>query len=65
MKPFGVRRRDRGCCPGHDKYPPDRYGCTRARRRAQQPRKTSARQAGRKEIDRELRDLAAQHNSPQ
>ena len=35
------------------------------RRRAQQPRKTSARQAGRKEIDRVLRDLAAQHNSPQ
>ena len=67
MKAYGVRQCDRGCCPGHDKYPPDRYGCTRARarRRAQQPRKTSARQAGRKEIDRVLRDLAAQHNSPQ
>ena len=67
VKAYGVRRRDRGCCPGHDKYPPDRYGCTRARarRRAQQPRKTSARQAGRKEIDRELRDLVAQRNSPQ
>jgi len=34
------------------------------RRRAQQPRKTSARQAGRKEIARELRDLAAQRNLP-
>ena len=36
LKAYRVRRRDRGCCPGHDKYPPDRYGCTRtcARRRA-------------------------------
>src|SRR5262249_34853403 len=59
VKVYGARRRDRGCCPSHDNYPPDRYGCTRARarRRAQQPRKTSARLAGRKEIYRELRDL--------
>jgi hypothetical protein len=51
VKAYGVRRRDRGCCRGHDKYLSDRYGYTRARarRRAQQPRKTSARQAGRKE----------------
>lgn len=21
MKPYGVRKRDRGCCNGHDKYP--------------------------------------------
>ncbi len=25
MKPYGVRRKDRGCCPGHDKFPADRY----------------------------------------
>jgi hypothetical protein len=25
MKPYGVDRQDRGCCPGHDKYPADYY----------------------------------------
>ncbi len=25
MKPYGVDRKDRGCCPGHDKFPPDHY----------------------------------------
>ena len=20
MKPYGVKRKDKGCCPGHDKY---------------------------------------------
>lgn len=25
MKPYGVKRQDRGCCPGHDKFPPDTY----------------------------------------
>ena len=56
MKPYGVKREDRGCCPGHDKYPPDRYNCTTAnqRRRAQKSRKTSARQKARKQIMKEL-----------
>lgn len=21
MKPYGIKRQDHGCCPGHDKYP--------------------------------------------
>lgn len=21
MKPYGLRKADRGCCPGHDKHP--------------------------------------------
>ena len=25
MKAYGVRRKDQGCCPGHDKFPPDSY----------------------------------------
>jgi hypothetical protein len=25
MKPYGVKRKDRGCCPGHDKFPRDTY----------------------------------------
>ena len=32
MKPFGVKREDRGCCPGHDKFPADRYGNRRSQR---------------------------------
>lgn len=32
MRPLGVDRKDRGCCPGHDKYPADRYGSARSRR---------------------------------
>ena len=48
MKAYGTKRKDRGCCPGHDKYPPDRYNTTTAdqRRRAQKSRKTRARQHG-------------------
>ena len=25
MKPYGVKRKDHGCCPGHDKFPLDTY----------------------------------------
>jgi len=32
MKAYGVDRRDRGCCPGHDKFPRDSYNSARSRR---------------------------------
>lgn len=32
MKPYGVTRRDRGCCPGHDKYPRDTYNSRRSKK---------------------------------
>lgn len=32
MKPYGVKRKDSGCCPGHDKFPRDKYGSARSRR---------------------------------
>ncbi len=46
MKAYGVKRQDQGCCPGHDKYPKDRYKTTStdARKRRQKPRKSRARQ---------------------
>lgn len=25
MKPYGIKRKDHGCCPGHDKYPTETY----------------------------------------
>jgi hypothetical protein len=32
MKPYGVKRKDRGCCPGHDKFPPDSYNSNLSKR---------------------------------
>jgi hypothetical protein len=56
MKAYGKKRKDGGCCPGHDKYPRDRYNTTTAtqRRHAQKHRKTSARQIARREINKML-----------
>lgn len=47
MKAYGVKRKDAGCCPGHDKYPKDRYRNDRGakRRREQRGRKKTARRA--------------------
>jgi len=52
MKAYGVKRKDAGCCPGHDKYPQDSYGCTRraARRARLRPAKRRARAAARREV---------------
>ena len=25
MKAYGITRKDRGCCPGHDKFPAEKY----------------------------------------
>lgn len=49
MKPYGVKRKDAGCCPGHDKYPTECYSqrpSTANRRNMDRGRKKSARQAG-------------------
>ena len=32
MRAYGVRRRDRGCCPGHDKCPADKYNNAKSRK---------------------------------
>lgn len=32
MKPYGVRRGDQGCCPGHDKFPGDSYSNRRSKK---------------------------------
>jgi hypothetical protein len=52
MKPYGVKPKDRGCCPGHDKFPGESYRITRrhsvrARRR---PAKKRPRQQARRAI---------------
>lgn len=32
MRAYGVCRKDRGCCPGHDKFPWDTYESNRSKR---------------------------------
>ena len=32
MKTYGVKRKDRGCCPGHDKYPKESYNSRRSKK---------------------------------
>tara|TARA_Y100000310_G_scaffold345523_1_gene465963 strand:+ start:1551 stop:1727 length:177 start_codon:yes stop_codon:yes gene_type:complete len=56
MKAYGKKRKDGGCCPGHDKYPSERYSCTTAssRRVRDQRRKTSARQQAARDIEKEI-----------
>lgn len=32
MRAYGVDRKDRGCCPGHDKFPWDSYNSRRSKK---------------------------------
>jgi hypothetical protein len=32
MRAYGVQPKDHGCCPGHDKFPPDTYRSRRSKR---------------------------------
>jgi len=32
MKPYGVKRKDSWCCPGHDKFPRETYRNNRSKR---------------------------------
>lgn len=32
MRAYGVDRKDRGCCPGHDKFPRDTYNNRRSKK---------------------------------
>ena len=54
MKAYGVKKADAGCCGGHDKYPPPclRYEMHKKaskKRRADRPRKKTARQLNKKD----------------
>jgi hypothetical protein len=50
MRAYGVKRKDAGCCPGHDKFTSE-YTCTSraARKRRLRPAKRRARADGRRE----------------
>lgn len=32
MKPEGIKRKDHGCCPGHDKFPSGTYNNRQSRK---------------------------------
>lgn len=53
MRAYGKKRKDGGCCPGHDKYPKDRYNTTSAksRKNAQRGRKRRARQEAQRDME--------------
>ncbi len=56
MKPYGVKRKDRGCCPGHDKFPSETYRNRRSKKAQTRDTKTAhkrARAAIRAEIKKE------------
>ena len=53
MKPYGSRRGDCGCCPGHDKYPSETYNNRRSKR-AQTRDTKSQHQAARARLKRDL-----------
>lgn len=55
MKPYGVRKQDQGCCPGHDKYPAEYYG-TVSSRRAHKKTTRAAHKRARSLIRRVLRN---------
>lgn len=55
MKAYGTKRKDRGCCPGHDKHPKGTYKNRRSKKahtRDKQVAHGKARSAGHQEINR-------------
>lgn len=60
MKPYGVKRKDRGCCPGHDKFPADTYSnrkSKRAHKKAKHDAHSRARSWERAEVHRAVPNL--------
>jgi len=53
MKPYGVDRKDRGCCPGHDKFPRDSYGNARSRHAHSVARRLAHKRARARQLDKE------------
>lgn len=45
MKAYGVDRKDRGCCPGHDKFPRDSYGSRRSAKAHAKARRSAHKRA--------------------
>ena len=60
MKKQGIKRKDFGCCPGHDKFPNETYNTRtsmKAKRRTDQLANKRARAWGKVELLMELSEL--------
>lgn len=58
MRPYGVRRKDQGCCPGHDRFSGDSYNNNRSKRAQTRDTKV-AHQLARVRIKASVRQAAA------
>lgn len=54
MKPYGVKRKDAGCCPGHDKFPSESYSMTK--RKSRKARLRPAKKRARHKIKEDVAD---------
>jgi hypothetical protein len=45
MRAYGVKRLDRGCCPGHDKFPSETYRSRRSKRARAEARRIAHKRA--------------------
>jgi hypothetical protein len=45
MRAYGVKRNDRGCCPGHDKFPSETYRSRRSKRARAEARRIAHKRA--------------------
>lgn len=56
MKPLGIRKKDWGCCPGHDKFSSEKYNCNTSQRAHTRDTKFAHRR-GRLELKRLLKKM--------
>lgn len=60
MKPEGIKRKDQGCCPEHDKFPSEAYNnrsSQKVKRRTDMIAHRRARAWTRADISEELNDI--------
>ena len=60
MRKQGIKRKDSGCCPGHDKFPREAYGTRtsmRAKRVTDMLANRRARAWGKVEMQKEIENL--------
>lgn len=53
MKPYGRKREECGCCPGHDDFPSDKYNSRRSQK-ARSKARTKLHKLARQRLKREL-----------
>lgn len=65
MRKQGIKRKDFGCCPGHDKFPNETYGTRlskKLKRRTDQLANMRARRWATRELEKEVETLETEEN---